>query len=277
VTIVAQTLVTAQDARCKSPRTAASLRPHRFAAAADPGRGTDLSGLVPVSGPRRQRRPGDRYGLGHRAGDYDPPHHNPAVPCDVNGDIKVEAVDALVVINMINQKGVGPVPEGTPKGRLCDVNADGGISRRTCCASSTTSIPTPRGMAVRRRGWSRELLAAVGEQGLDACGCNAADRGVVLRPIRASASARGGRDDRAALTGPSRQAAAQDAQPLRVAARAAADPLETVFDDLAGTIPAWKMRSRTCSTAKQAASAQTRRISCLFDYFVSSRGQEQER
>jgi len=47
---------------------------------------------------------------------------------DVNGDGRIGAIDALIVVNMINQNGSGAVPEGTPEDLFVDVNADGFVS-----------------------------------------------------------------------------------------------------------------------------------------------------
>ena len=58
----------------------------------------------------------------------DPPYHNPVISGDVNGDSQVGAIDALILVNMVNRNGVGPVPAGLAKSVFVDVNADGVVS-----------------------------------------------------------------------------------------------------------------------------------------------------
>jgi large repetitive protein len=55
----------------------------------------------------------------------DPPHQNVANPADVSGDDLVSPLDALLVINVINNHGAGAIPAGTPANLFIDVNADG--------------------------------------------------------------------------------------------------------------------------------------------------------
>ena len=55
----------------------------------------------------------------------DPPHQNAANPADVSGDDLVSPLDALLVINVINNHGAGAIPAGTPADLFIDVNADG--------------------------------------------------------------------------------------------------------------------------------------------------------
>jgi hypothetical protein len=55
----------------------------------------------------------------------DPPYHNAANPPDVSGDDGVSPLDALLVINLVNNYGTGAIPPGTPLNMYVDVNADG--------------------------------------------------------------------------------------------------------------------------------------------------------
>lgn len=61
------------------------------------------------------------------------PYHNARIPEDVNGDGYVSPIDALIVINGLNQKGTHPVPtggttNGEPPSEMPDVNNDGSVS-----------------------------------------------------------------------------------------------------------------------------------------------------
>ena len=54
------------------------------------------------------------------------PHHNDANPYDVDGDGVLTPLDPLVVINHINENGVGPIEEpGEGEGTLPDLDVDG--------------------------------------------------------------------------------------------------------------------------------------------------------
>jgi len=55
------------------------------------------------------------------------PYHNDELPYDVSGDGEVSAVDALIVINHLNEHGPGPVGAGDPVYGV-DVNGDGMIT-----------------------------------------------------------------------------------------------------------------------------------------------------
>jgi VCBS repeat-containing protein len=55
----------------------------------------------------------------------DPPYHNAANPPDVSGDDGVSPLDALLVINLVNNYGTGAIPPATPLDLYVDVNADG--------------------------------------------------------------------------------------------------------------------------------------------------------
>ncbi len=54
------------------------------------------------------------------------PHHNDANPYDVDGDGVLTPLDPLVVINHINENGIGPIEEpGEGEGTLPDLDVDG--------------------------------------------------------------------------------------------------------------------------------------------------------
>jgi len=54
------------------------------------------------------------------------PHHNDANPYDVDGDGVLSPLDPLVIINHINQNGIGPIDElGEGEGMLPDLDVDG--------------------------------------------------------------------------------------------------------------------------------------------------------
>jgi VCBS repeat-containing protein len=55
----------------------------------------------------------------------DAPYHNAANPPDVSGDDGVSPLDALMVINFVNNHGAGAIPPQTPQDLYVDVNADG--------------------------------------------------------------------------------------------------------------------------------------------------------
>ena len=57
------------------------------------------------------------------------PFHNPDNPFDVNGDGAVTPLDALLILNALQQNGGGgPISQFPPPGRYWDVNGDGMIS-----------------------------------------------------------------------------------------------------------------------------------------------------
>ncbi len=54
------------------------------------------------------------------------PHHNDTNPYDVDGDGVLTPLDPLILINYINNKGVGPIEQpGEGEGRLPDLDVDG--------------------------------------------------------------------------------------------------------------------------------------------------------
>ena len=54
------------------------------------------------------------------------PHHNDRNPYDVDGDGRLTPLDPLIIINHINNSGIGPIEEpGEGEGALPDVDVDG--------------------------------------------------------------------------------------------------------------------------------------------------------
>ena len=58
------------------------------------------------------------------------PWHNPTTPLDVTGDSLVTARDALLIINYLNTKGPGSVPNTTPSDGFVDTTGDNSVSAR---------------------------------------------------------------------------------------------------------------------------------------------------